>query len=121
MYPPYLNSAFNRIRVAAEGSIPILIDYMKEKENDIVGRQYCSMCLGNLAAEPENHQEIVKSDGEPTIPLNHCYMELICCRSGIRACIEVLKTEDIEAGRYAAFALSNIGASSALSTPSLSL
>ena len=49
--------------MAAEGTIPIIISYMLEKENDIVGRQYCAMCLGNLAAEPENHQEIVKSEG----------------------------------------------------------
>ena len=59
----FLFVAFNRVRVAAEGTIPIIIEYMLEKENDIVGRQYCAMCLGNLAAEPENHQEIVKTQG----------------------------------------------------------
>ena len=25
-----------------------------------MGRQYCAMALGNLAAEPENHEDIVK-------------------------------------------------------------
>lgn len=41
----------------------MLIDYMKNTEGDIVAKQYCAMTLGNLAAEPENHMEIVKSEG----------------------------------------------------------
>ena len=49
------------------------------------------MCLGNIAAEPENHMEIFKS-------------------GGIEALIILLKSEDIEGGRYSAFALSNIAA-----------
>ena len=57
--------------------MPILIDYVKDKDNDIVGRQYCAMCLGNIAAEPENHMEIFKS-------------------GGIEALISLLKSEDIE-------------------------
>jgi hypothetical protein len=32
----------------------------------MIGRQYCAMALGNLAAEPENHLEIVKSEGMNT-------------------------------------------------------
>jgi HEAT repeat protein len=83
--------AFNRSRMASEGTIPILIEYMKTAANDIVARQYCAMTLGNLAAEPENHMEIVKSDG-------------------IDALISVLKSEDVEGGRYAAFALANLAA-----------
>lgn len=55
--------AFNRTRIASEGAIPVLIEFMRNSENDIVARQYCAMALGNLAAEPENHMEIVKSDG----------------------------------------------------------
>lgn len=85
------SAAFNRIRIASEGTIPIIVDYMKDNEHDIIARQYCSMALGNLAAEPENHMEIVKSEG-------------------IEALIAVLRTEDIEAGRYSAFGLANIGA-----------
>ena len=77
-------AAFNRIRMAQEGTIQILIDYMRNSDNDIVGRQYCAMSLGNLAAEPENHSEIVKTEG-------------------IDALITVLKTEDVEGGRYAAW------------------
>lgn len=55
--------AFNRTRIASEGSIPILINVMKDVDSDIIARQYCAMALGNLAAEPENHLEIVKTDG----------------------------------------------------------
>ncbi len=57
------SAPFNRLRMAAEGSVQSLIDYMKDEENDIVARQYCAMTIGNLAAEPENHIEIVKSGG----------------------------------------------------------
>jgi len=49
------------------------------------------MALGNLAAEPENHEDIVKLEG-------------------ISALVALLKTEDVESGRYSAFALSNIAA-----------
>lgn len=36
------------MKIAEEGTIEILIDYMGNSENDIVARQYCAMCLGNL-------------------------------------------------------------------------
>jgi HEAT repeat protein len=77
--------------MASEGAIPILIEYMKNNEGDVVAKQYCAMALGNLAAEPENHMEIVKSEG-------------------IDALITVLRSEDIEGGRYSAFGLSNLAA-----------
>jgi hypothetical protein len=57
------SAAYNRIRIASEGAITVLADYMRNRDNDIIGRQYCSMAIGNLAAEPENHMEIVKSEG----------------------------------------------------------
>jgi vacuolar protein 8 len=85
------SAAFNRTRMASEGCIPILIDYMKNADGDIVAKQYCAMTIGNLAAEPENHMEIVKSEG-------------------IDALITVLKSDDVEGGRYAAFGLSNLAA-----------
>ena len=85
------SAAFNRTRIATEGTIPVLIDYIKDKNNDIIGRQYCAMCLGNIAAEPETHMEIFQAQG-------------------IEALITLIKTDDVEAGRYAAFALANIGA-----------
>ena len=49
------------------------------------------MALGNLAAEPENHEDIVKLEG-------------------ITALVGLLKSEEVEASRYAAFALSNLAA-----------
>eukprot|EP01041_Mallomonas_annulata_P002251 gene2251-4374_t len=58
------SAAFNRTRIASEGATQILIEYIKDDDNDIIGRQYCAMALGNLAAEPENHPEIVKSGGK---------------------------------------------------------
>ena len=60
-------------------------------DSDFMGRQYCAMALGNLAAEPENHEDIVKLDG-------------------INSLISLLKSEEVEASRYAAFALSNLAA-----------
>jgi hypothetical protein len=56
-------AAFNRLRMASEGAVQTTIEYMKLPDNDIIARQYCAMTLGNLAAEPENHAEIVKSQG----------------------------------------------------------
>ena len=73
------SAPFNRARMASEGAVQMLIDYMRDDENDIVARQYCAMALGNLAAEPENHPEIVKSQG-------------------IEALLTVLRTDDIVAG-----------------------
>lgn len=69
----HVSPAFNRTRIASEGAIPVLVEFMKNSENDIVARQYCAMALGNLAAEPENHMEIVKSDGKTpsSIRLSH--------------------------------------------------
>lgn len=87
------SAAFNRSKIADEGTIPTLINIMKDTDSDIICRQYCAMALGNLAAEPNNHLEIVKCDG-------------------IESLLAVLRTEDIDAGRYAAFALANIGANS---------
>ena len=48
-------------------------------DSDLIGRQYCAMALGNLAAEPENHEDIVKLEG-------------------ISALVALLKTEDVESG-----------------------
>ena len=89
------SAPYNRTRIATEGTIPVLIDYINEAENDIIGRQYCAMAVGNLAAEPENHQEIVLSQGIPAL-------------------IALIKSEDIEGGRYAAFALANLAANGKL-------
>lgn len=51
----------------------------------------CVELSGNLAAEPQVHASIVKNEG-------------------IQAFIAVLKSEDVEGGRYAAFGLANLAA-----------
>lgn len=53
----------NCARIAAEGAIEVVIAFIFDDENDIIARQYCAMALGNLAAEPETHVEIVKCNG----------------------------------------------------------
>lgn len=85
------SAVFNRLPIVAEGTLQPLVDYIKDESSDLIGRQYCAMGIGNLAAEPENHEEIVKLDG-------------------IDALMSLLKTEDVESGRYSAFALSNLAA-----------
>ena len=55
---------------------------MKNRDNDIIGRQYCAMALGNLAAEPENHMEIVKSEGREkvfVVVVIVVVLLLLCC------------------------------------------
>ena len=52
------SAVFNRVAMVAEGILEKLILYVMGEENDLIGRQYCAMCIGNLAAEPENHEEV---------------------------------------------------------------
>jgi hypothetical protein len=85
------SAVFNRITMVEDGALEPLILYTREEGSDLIGRQYCAMCLGNLAAEPENHEEIVKLEA-------------------IDAIMILLRTEDVESGRYAAFAISNLAA-----------
>ena len=85
------SAVFNRVAMVAEGTLEPLILYVREEESDLIGRQYCAMCIGNLAAEPENHEEIVKLEAIDSLMI-------------------LLRTEDVESGRYAAFALSNLAA-----------
>jgi hypothetical protein len=37
-----------------------LIAYVRNPDGDIIARQYCAMCLGNVAADPDFHEAIVK-------------------------------------------------------------
>ena len=85
------SAVFNRVAMVAEGTLEPLILYVREEESDLIGRQYCAMCIGNLAAEPENHEEVVKLEAIDSLMI-------------------LLRTEDVESGRYAAFALSNLAA-----------
>jgi hypothetical protein len=85
------SAVFNRIAMVQDDVLQNIIAYITNEDSDLIGRQYCAMALGNLAAEPENHEDIMKLEG-------------------VTALIALLKTEDVESGRYAAFALSNIAA-----------
>ena len=37
------SAPFNRTRIATEGAVQVLVDFMKEEDNDIVARQYLSL------------------------------------------------------------------------------
>lgn len=89
------SAVFTRLKIVEDGALEPLITLIKDDDADMIVRQYCAMGLGNLAAEPDNHDELVKLDG-------------------ITALVILLKTSDIESGRYAAFALSNIAANANL-------
>ncbi len=47
------SSAENRIPIVAEGVLKTLITYVNNEDNDMIGRQYCAMAIGNLASERE--------------------------------------------------------------------
>ncbi|CAM9299409.1 unnamed protein product, partial [Discosporangium mesarthrocarpum] len=85
------SAVFTRVQIVEDGVLEPLIKLIKEDSADLIVRQYCAMAIGNLAAEPDNHDEIVKLDA-------------------IDALITLLKASDVESGRYAAFALSNLAA-----------
>ena len=85
------SAVFNRISMVQDDVLQHLIAYITNEDSDFMGRQYCAMALGNLAAEPENHEDIVKLEG-------------------ITSLVGLLKSEEVEASRYAAFALSNLAA-----------
>ncbi|CAK4708030.1 unnamed protein product [Aphanomyces euteiches] len=78
-----------RLRIVEEGVLPPLIELMKKEGGDILGKQYSAMTVGNLAAEPENHEEIVKLHA-------------------IAALVNLVDPEEPALGAYAAFALANL-------------
>jgi hypothetical protein len=43
-----------------QGSLEPIIKQIRDPDADIIARQYCAMCVGNLAADPDFHEEIVK-------------------------------------------------------------
>jgi len=71
------SAVFNRITMVQDDILQHLIPYITNEDSDFMGRQYCAMALGNLAAEPENHEDIVKLEG-------------------IAALISLLKSEEVE-------------------------
>jgi len=50
-FPFSLFSAASYVQLLRRGS---------PQEVDLIARQYSAMCIGNLAAEPDNHIKIVK-------------------------------------------------------------
>lgn len=51
-----------------------------EQDVDLICRQYCALCLGNLACDPDNHAGIVAA-------------------GAVAACMDLMRTEDVESGR----------------------
>jgi hypothetical protein len=47
---------------------------------DLICRQYCAMCLGNLACDPDNHAGLMEA-------------------GVVGACMTLMRTEDMESGR----------------------
>jgi len=85
------SAVYTRERMVEEGAHQLLVKLCSNEDGDLVARQYAAMALGNLAADPTLHEEMVKIE----------------C---IDALISLLKVEEVESGRYAAFALSNLAA-----------
>lgn len=70
-----------------------LVAYVGNEAGDPVGRQYCAMALGNLLADPDNHESIV---------------EMRCIPALITLLQNCSDGREKESGTYAAFAISNI-------------
>ncbi|GLE00435.1 hypothetical protein PINS_up009192 [Pythium insidiosum] len=48
-----------RLKIVQDGALPPLVEFLQQPDADVIGRQYVAMTIGNLAAEPETHEEIV--------------------------------------------------------------
>ena len=51
---------FTRLDMVESGVVEALVPFINDEGCDLIARQYASMCIGNLAAEPDNHERIVK-------------------------------------------------------------
>src|SRR6056300_600799 len=76
-----------------DGVLEVLVTYVGNDGGDPVGKQYCAMALGNILAEPDNHELIVNL---------RCISSLITM---LKYCSD---GRQLESGTYAAFAISNI-------------
>lgn len=76
-----------------DGVLEVLVTYVGNDGGDPVGKQYCAMALGNILAEPDNHELIVNLG---------CISSLITM---LKYCSD---GRQLESGTYAAFAISNI-------------
>ena len=88
----------HRVQVAnLDNSLMHMTNYINSEEFDLMTRQYCAMALGNLAADPENHENIVKLGGVVAL--------ILLLRYGANE-------QDFDSARYASFALANLAANS---------
>ena len=53
LFLSHTRTAENRIPIVEEGVLKPLITYVNNEDNDMIGRQYCAMAIGNLASERE--------------------------------------------------------------------
>ncbi|KAL9191141.1 hypothetical protein ACHAXT_000847 [Thalassiosira profunda] len=70
-----------------------LVQYVGNEQADAIGRQYSALAVGNLLAEPGTHATIVEAG---------CIAALITM---LRNCCDA---KELESGKHAAFALSNV-------------
>lgn len=90
-------TALYRLQIANEASaLEHVVSYLSHEASDKIGKQYCAMVVGNLAANAENHQAIARFGGIPAL------VSLLAAAA---------KDQGMEGGRYAAFALANLAAS----------
>eukprot|EP00814_Leptocylindrus_danicus_P009478 CAMPEP_0116018954 /NCGR_PEP_ID=MMETSP0321-20121206/8948_1 /TAXON_ID=163516 /ORGANISM="Leptocylindrus danicus var. danicus, Strain B650" /LENGTH=3722 /DNA_ID=CAMNT_0003489431 /DNA_START=23 /DNA_END=11192 /DNA_ORIENTATION=- len=91
------------------GALQNLTEFIERGKGDAFGRQYCAMAIGNIAADPNSHDDIVELGGIKALvsllsrsisATTHCSTE------------DSTNDVDIDGGRCAAFALSNLAANS---------
>ena len=84
---------FNCDIVARDDLMATLVPLIGDDGADLVTRQYACTCVGNVAAEPEKHRGLMRKEFRV-----------------IENLMALFRTEDVESGRVAAFALSNFAA-----------
>ena len=90
-------TALYRLQIANEASaLEHVVSYLSHEASDKIGKQYCAMVVGNLAANAENHEAIARFGGIPAL---------------VSLLTAAAKDQGMEGGRYAAFALANLAAS----------
>ena len=92
-------TALYRLQIANEANaLENLVSYLSHEATDRIGKQYCAMAIGNLAANVGNHEAIAKYGGIPAL---------------VSILVAAAKDQSMDVGRYAAFALANLVAASA--------
>lgn len=87
-------TALYRLQIANEANaLENLVSYLSHETTDRIGKQYCALAIGNLAADVGNHEAIAKYGGIPAL---------------VSLLVAAAKDQSMEVGRYAAFALANL-------------